>query len=78
MADTEDIGKKILAGASSMTEAISAVVTTLVTKAIEQGIGSVQSRVRKEVVEVQNKAARQIRSEINTIGPKAVYRKPGF
>lgn len=77
MAQTEDIGNKILANASGISEVMSAVVTQLVTKSIEQGIGNVQAKVQKEIFTVANKAGQQLNQQINISGPKAVF-KPSF
>jgi hypothetical protein len=77
MAATEDIGNKILASADSLAAVMSAVVTQLVTKSIEQGIGNVQAKVQKEVFTVTNSASQQLNQQINTVGPKALY-KPSF
>jgi hypothetical protein len=77
MAGVEDIGNKILASESNMAGVIGAVITQLVTKSIEQGIGNVQAKIQKEVVSVENRAQQQMNSAINQQGPKAIYR-PGF
>lgn len=77
MAQTEDIGNKILANADGIAAVMTAVVTQLVTKSIEQGIGNVQAKVQKEIVTVANKAGQQLNQQVNISGPKAVF-KPSF
>jgi len=77
MAATEDIGNKILANADGLAAVMSAVITQLVTKSIDQGIGNVQSRIQKEVFTIANNASRQLNQQVKDVGPKALY-KPHF
>ncbi|OGI16300.1 MAG: hypothetical protein A2Z52_02560 [Candidatus Moranbacteria bacterium RBG_19FT_COMBO_42_6] len=74
MANTEDIGNKIIAGASSFSEIMVAMVTKLVTKSIQNGIGNVQSQVQRQINDVTNRNTTQIQNAVNTSGPGALYK----
>jgi len=77
MSGVENIGNQILATASDIGMVMTAVITSLVTKSIENGIGNIQAKIQKEVLSVQNKTGVQMNLEIDTIGPAAIY-KPQF
>ena len=75
MANTEDIGNKIIAGASSIPEIMTAVISKLVTKSIQNGIGNVQARVQAEITEVTNRNITQMQNAVRTSGPGALYKR---
>ena len=48
-ADTQDIGNKALANATSIPEIITSLVSRLVMQALQKGVGSIQKSVQKEI-----------------------------
>ncbi|MFH1781036.1 MAG: hypothetical protein ABH835_00230, partial [Patescibacteria group bacterium] len=54
-------------------EVITAVVSQMVIKSAQQGIGNIQASINKEIVNAQNQAANQQNSAIQQLGPGAQY-----
>ncbi|MCX6763641.1 MAG: hypothetical protein NTZ97_02815 [Candidatus Moranbacteria bacterium] len=52
--NTQDLGNKILAGATHMPEVITAVVSQIMTKTLNQGIGNASQNVSKETTRVNS------------------------
>lgn len=75
LSNSEDLGNKIIAGASSLPEVLTAVVTKLVTKSIQNGVGNVQARVQAEITDVTNRNITQMQNAVRTSGPGALYRR---
>ena len=70
---TEDIGNKILANATSIPEIITSVVTRLVTKTINQGIGNVQRSIQKEINNTVGNVQQDITNQMQTFGPASYF-----
>jgi hypothetical protein len=73
-AQAEDVGNKILAGASSIPEVITALVTRMAVKTIQQGIGQAGSYARRETNNKTNNYSQQARSSSD---PKQMF-KPSY
>ena len=73
-ANAQDLGNKILAGATDISEIITAVVSQMITKTISQGIGGIQSSIKKEVNSTVDKAAQEMKQQVKNQGPSALYK----
>lgn len=73
-AQTEDIGNKIIAGAQSIPEVITALVTRMAVKTIQQGIGQAGSYARREIGNKTSNYSQQIR---NSTDPRQIF-KPSY
>jgi hypothetical protein len=77
VANAQDIGNKILAAATRPGEMkmISAIVSQVVTQAIQQGIGTVANMVDRQVNQVEDKALNTLNSKLKDAGPGALYNR---
>jgi len=73
-AQVEDIGNKIIAGADSIPEVITALVTRMTVKTIQQGIGQAGNYARREINSKVNNYSRQVRSSVD---PRQIF-KPSY
>lgn len=73
-AQAEDIGNKIIASANSIPEVITALVTRMAVKTIQQGIGQAGSYARREINSKVNNVAREVRSATD---PRQIF-KPSY
>jgi hypothetical protein len=73
VANAQDIGNKILAAATHPGEMISAIVSQVVTQAIQQGIGTVSNLVDRQVNQVTDKVINTVNTNLGKIGPRALY-----
>lgn len=73
VANAQDLGNKVIAGAQDIPSVISAVVSKLITSSLTQGIGTMQSMVHKEVTSVHIQTTGQMNASIGTNGPGAQY-----
>ena len=71
--NVQDLGNKIIAAATHPEEVVSAVVSQMITKAIQQGIGEVQSMVEKEVDNVTSKINSEIGNATGKLGTGILY-----
>lgn len=76
IANTQDIGNKIIAGATHPEQIISAVVSQMITQAIEKGIGEVSKMVDKQMGQMTQKAQGELNNAIKTSGPGAAFNNP--
>jgi len=76
VANVQDIGNKILAAATHPEEVITSVVSQIITKAIEKGIGEVESNINREIEKVQNKINSATDTNTQIFGPGAQYNNP--
>ena len=65
-AQAEDLGKKIIAGATTVPEVLTALVAELATKALDQGIGQAQQYVQEASNKVNN-YSNQVNSQLNSL-----------
>lgn len=75
VANVQDLGNKIIAGAQNIPEVLTAVVSQMITKSIQQGIGTIQRSVHKEVSNVRSQAQTQMNNAISQQGPGALYQR---
>lgn len=73
-AQTEDIGNKIIASAKSIPEVITALVTRMTVRTIQQGIGQAGSYARREINSKTSNYSQQIRSSVD---PRQIF-KPSY
>ncbi len=69
----QDLGNKIIAGATHIPEVITAVVAQTITQSISQGIGTIQATVHSEVANVRGQVTGQTNTAIQQYGPGAQY-----
>lgn len=74
---TEDLGNKIVAGATNVPEVITAVVTKLVTKTIRQGIGNVQTNIQREINNTTYNLRSNVQNQVTNSGPGSIF-KPRY
>lgn len=75
MAGVQNMGYQIVANATNIPEVITAIVSQMVIKSVQQGIGNVQANINKELVNAQNQATNQQNSAIQQLGPGAQYKQ---
>ena len=73
-ANAQDLGNKIVAGATHMPEVLTAIVMQMATQSIQQGIGGIQSSIQKEVTSTASKATQQKNSQVQSQGPSVLYK----
>lgn len=73
MANVQDLGNKIIANAKGIPELITSVVTQMITKSVQQGIGSIQASINKETQKVQAGTSTQMNAAVQQMGPGAQY-----
>ena len=69
MANVQDLGNKIIAGAENIPEVITAVVSQMITRAMQQGFTQVQMKVNSEV----NQSSQKMQQSIQSSGPKGRF-----
>lgn len=74
VAKIQNAGIDVVTNATRVQEVITAVVTQMISKSIQQGIGSIQNSVHKEISEVRNDVTSEINSQIKNVGPEALFR----
>lgn len=72
-AGVQDLGNKIIAGATHVPEVITAVVSQMVSQSITQGIGMIQASVHSEVANVRSQTTSQMNAAVQQLGPGAQY-----
>ncbi len=72
--NVQDLGNKILAGATTIPEVITAVVTKIVTKTIQQGIGNAQRNVQREINNVTSGYTKEFNSTVTN--PQDTFKSP--
>jgi hypothetical protein len=73
-AGVQNTGPNIIASAQDIPGILTAIVTQMITKSVEQGIGTVQANVHKEITDIKNNTTTQMNSAIETQGPAALYK----
>ncbi len=77
VADANDIGNKVIAGASNPGELASGIIVSLVNKTItstiQKGIGNVQANIQREIGNVDRQISGQVQSLNQTLGPAAGF-----
>jgi hypothetical protein len=73
VANVQNIGNQIIAAAQHPEEIVSAVVSQMITQAIQQGIGEAQRIVNRELAAVSEKTSGLIDAQIEISGPGATY-----
>jgi hypothetical protein len=70
----QDLGNKIIAGATHVPEVITAVVSQMVSQSLTNGIGMIQASVHKEVGTVRAQVTGQMNSATQQYGPGTQYK----
>jgi len=77
VANTQDIGNKVIAAASNPGELVGGVISSLtnkmITNLIQKGVGSVQSSIQREITSVDNKIMGQVTTVNTALGTGAKY-----
>ncbi len=74
LANVQDLGNKVIASAQHLPEVMTAIVSQIVTRSIQQGVGNVQAQIHREVSSVRNRVQTQINASVRQEGPGALYR----
>lgn len=79
VADSQDIGNKIIAAASNPGELAGGVIVSMVNKTItnmiKKGVGDVQANIQREIKAVDKQISREFRDINKELGPAAKYLK---
>lgn len=76
VANAQDLGNKVLASATHPEEMITAFISQMITKAIDQGIGNVQNQINKLSENVSNKSKEASSGNVSQFGPGSQYGNP--
>jgi hypothetical protein len=63
--NVQDLGNKIIAGANTIPEVITAVVTKIATQAIRQGIGNAQRNVQRDINNINSGYSKEFNSSVS-------------
>jgi hypothetical protein len=76
LTNAQNLPNLIIASSSTMIEAmIGMVVRTVVTKALNEGIGSIQSQIQKQTTGVTINAQNAINQQVQAAGPGALFKR---
>ncbi len=77
VADTQDIGNKVIAAASNPGELVGGVISSLankmITNLVQKGVGSVQASIQKEITNVDKQIMGQVTTVNSALGTGAKY-----
>lgn len=73
VSNVQNIGNQVVANAQHIPEILTAVVSQMITKTIQQGIGEAQRIVQKELDSVSEKTNGLISAQVRLNGPGAAY-----
>jgi hypothetical protein len=71
VANVQDIGNKIIAAAKHPEQIVTAVITNVISKSLQVGIGMVD----RQVNQMTDKALNEVNSKVNSFGPGALYNR---
>lgn len=75
--NVQDLGNKMIAGASNpgelMSGVVSAMANKLVNNLIQKGVGEVQSKINREIRNVDNQVSGEMNTQIRSLGPAVQY-----
>ncbi len=69
-----DLPNKLIAQANSLPEILTAFVGKMVAQTITQGIGNISAQIGKNVINVKAQATQQLNSEVQQMGPAALFK----
>jgi hypothetical protein len=75
MANAQDMGNKILAAANNPGEVVSAVVQSMITKAIQNGIGQAGAVAQKTIQNTQNKVTSEFNAKAAQSGVGSLFQR---
>jgi len=71
----QNMGVDVVANATNIQEVVVSLATSMINQTMTQGIGQIQSMVRKEVTAVKSQVSAQINQTVQTQGPGALYKR---